>query len=82
MIVFDREEIQSKLRHDRQNKERTMKRIACFIGGCGLTYGAVKFLALTYMLLAAGQFFTPILAVCFAVPCLILGIILITGAFN
>jgi len=54
-----------------------MKQIALFIGGCGLVYGGVKFTILTFALLAVGQFFTPIFAVCFAVPCLALGSILI-----
>ncbi len=57
-----------------------MKRIVYSIGGCGLIYGAVKFLGLTYTLLAAGHFFTPILAVCFAAPCLLFGWILIWDA--
>lgn len=57
-----------------------MRRIACFIGGCGLAYGGIRFLALVYTLLAAGQFFTPILAAVFAGACIVIGGILIIEA--
>lgn len=59
-----------------------MKQIALFIGGLGLMYATCKFGALTFTLLAAGQFFTPILAAMFVVPCAVLGFILIEEALN
>lgn len=59
-----------------------MKRIAYFIGGCGLVYGGIKFIILTYTLLAAGQFFTPILAMCFTAVCLTISGALITEAMK
>ncbi len=59
-----------------------MKQIALFIGGLGLMYWAVKFFTLTFTLLAAGQFFTPILAAIFTVPCAIFGFILIAEALQ
>ena len=46
-----------------------MKQIAQFIIGAGLGYGAGKFGALTFTLLAGGQFFTTLLAAGFALVC-------------
>lgn len=39
-----------------------LKRIAQFVIGVGVSYGAYKFTLLTYDLLADGQFFTTLLA--------------------
>ena len=57
-----------------------MKRIAQFIIGAGLGYGAGKFGALTFTLLASGQFFTTILAMYLASICAVASILLILEA--
>ncbi len=54
--------------------KQSMRRITAFIAGWGFAYGTFKFSALTYTLLAAGQFFTPILAMAFAAACAVIGI--------
>jgi hypothetical protein len=54
-----------------------LKRITGFVGGCILAYGGIRFLILVHTLLAAGQFFTPILAMGFAGCCIVVGGILI-----
>ena len=51
-----------------------MRRILAFCVGAAFVYGTFKFGALTYTLLAAGQFFTPILSACFAAACAAVGI--------
>ena len=52
-----------------------MRRILQMLIGVGFAYGTFSFGALAYTLLAAGQFFTPILSAMFAVPCAIICII-------
>lgn len=46
-----------------------MRLILATLVGIGFAYGTFKFGALAYTLLAAGQFFTPILAASFAAAC-------------
>lgn len=59
-----------------------MKRIALFIAGLGFSYATYKFGILTYTLLAAGQFFTPILAAMFAATLAVFGIIFLVEALD
>lgn len=59
-----------------------MKKIAQFIVGAVCLYGVWKFGALTFTLLAAGQFFTPILAAAFTIPCAIFAFIFLGEAID
>jgi hypothetical protein len=58
------------------------KQIAQFVIGLAAGIGACKFAALTYTLLADGQFFTTLLAVGFAVLCALVSVLFIMESFD
>jgi hypothetical protein len=58
-----------------------LKRITSIVAGLGFLYATYKFGALAYTLLASGQFFTPPMAVFFAVVCAAIGGFLVEEGF-
>jgi len=57
-------------------------RVVFFIAGLILAFAALKFGALTYTLLADGQFFTTLLAAAFAAPCGFFGFFILWEAVD